>query len=40
MAAVSDTEVERFFGRLADLDRTLEPGALPPGAEEKLSRAR
>jgi hypothetical protein len=31
-----DTEVERFLGRLAELDRALEPGALPPGAEEKL----
>jgi hypothetical protein len=31
-----DTEVKRFLDRLADLDRALEAGALPPGAEEKL----
>jgi hypothetical protein len=31
-----DTEVERFLGRLAELDRVVAAGALPPGAEEKL----
>jgi hypothetical protein len=31
-----DIEVKRFLDRLAELDRALEAGALPPGAEETL----
>src|SRR5262245_33496848 len=31
-----DTEVKRFFDRLGELDRALESGAPPAGAEEKL----